>query len=168
MVRKATSPTSDGSQKENTAVNTRGQTTSEKNNSKSARRAARVESEEEDDEGEGTAKVRGLETSDTARGGFKAPMDWRSSISQNRFSSYLESWMRPQSPTGESKSPSTPEKKMVSEPKLVEQKTGDSVASSSSVEQSNGIDMTEFEQMLVCLSWIVAGDGLTHRRTIWV
>ena len=107
--------------------------------------------EDEDTEGEGTAKQKGLDTSDAARGGFKAPMDWRGSISQSRFSSYLESWMRPQSPTGEGKPPSSPEKKVVSEPKLMEQRTGDSVSSTASNEQSSGVDLAEFEQMLVRL-----------------
>lgn len=124
------------------------------------RRLADLEEEDEDTEGEGdgTAKQKSLHTSDTARtGAFKAPTDWRGSISQNRFSSYLESWMRPQSPTGDTKTPSSPEKKVVSEPKLVEQKTGNSVASTASNEQSDGVDFAEFEQMLVCV----------HQRLHW-
>ncbi len=108
------------------------------------------EDEDEDTEGEGTAKQKDLEEYVTARdGGFKAPMDWRGSISQNRFSSILDSWMRPQSPTGEANSPPAPEKKVVSEPKLVEHKTGDSVVSSASNEPPASVDMAEFEQMLV-------------------
>lgn len=108
--------------------------------------------DEDEDEGDGTAKVKSLEgsvVSETARGGFSAPTDWRSSISQHRFSSILDSWMRPQSPTGESKSPPGTEKKIVSEPKLVAQRTGDSVDSTASNERSDGVDSAEFEQMLV-------------------
>ena len=106
----------------------------------------------EEGEEEGTAKVKSPELDSGSGGGFKAPTDWRSSISQNRFSSILDSWMRPQSPTNDR--PSTPihEKKVVSEPKLVEQRTGGSTTSNASIEQSNGVDSDAFEQMLVgCL-----------------
>lgn len=128
--------------------------------------------DEEEDEGDGTAKVKSLEgsmVSDTARGGFTAPMDWRSSISQNRFSSILDSWMRPQSPTVESKSPPGTEKKVVSEPKLVAQRTGDSISSTASSERSDGVNPAEFEQMLVGFYAIqIRVQMLISGRTIWV
>ena len=133
------------------------------------RRLADLEEYDEDDdvEGEGTAKQKDLEHSDVARsGGFKAPMDWRGSISQNRFSSILDNWMRPQSPTGEATSP-PPEKKVVSEPKLVEHKTGDTVSSDASNEQSAAVDMTEFEQMLVSLMSFPLYWRLIKRRMTW-
>ena len=117
------------------------------------RRLADLEEEEGDDEDEldqeGTAKLKSLEASTTSEpgsGGFKAPMDWRGSISQNRFSSILDSWIRPQSPVNER--PSTPTPKVVSEPKLVEHKTGDSVSSTTNPEHAS-VDADAFEQMLV-------------------
>ena len=115
-----------------------------------------AEDEDEEDEGGGTAKGKPSDApapleSPPGSGGFKAPMDWRGSVSQHRFSSILDSWMRPQSPTTERPSTPTPEKKVVSEPKLVEHKTGDSTTSSTTDEQTNGVDPDAFEQMLVCV-----------------
>ncbi|KAJ3004363.1 hypothetical protein NUW54_g4848 [Trametes sanguinea] len=119
------------------------------------RRLADLQEDDEDEEeegGEGTAKQKSSDSperqssSPPTRGGFVAPVDWRGSISQNRFSSILDSWMRPQSPVGHEEKPVP---KVVSEPKLVEHKTGDNAASNSVEEPAvEGIDPAEFEQML--------------------
>ena len=132
------------------------------------RRLADLQEDDEDDgEGEdGTAKQKSLEMSQlqagspqSPRGGFVAPMDWRGSISQNRFSSILDSWMRPRSPVTQEEKP-TP--RIVSEPKLVAHNTGDSVTSAVADPSSGDIDPAEFERMLVgrcnlllyiCLMW---------------
>ncbi|KAI0776213.1 FH2-domain-containing protein [Trametes elegans] len=107
--------------------------------------------EEEEEEGEGgTAKQKSMEAQGSPESprGFMAPVDWRGSISQNRFSSILDSWMRPQSPVAHEEK-STLERKIVSEPKLVEHKMGDSITATSVAEPSaGGIDPAEFEQML--------------------
>lgn len=123
------------------------------------RRLADLEEEDEEDEDvEGTAKQK-LEssiTSETARGVFTAPMDWRGSIAQNRFSSILDNWMRGQDPAADGRSTPTLEKKVVSEPKLVEQRTGSSTASVISNEEPDGIDPAAFEQMLVCPALVIS------------
>ncbi|CDO73783.1 hypothetical protein BN946_scf185015.g111 [Trametes cinnabarina] len=112
--------------------------------------------EDDEEEGEGeesTAKLKSpglqeqqLGSSQISRGGFVAPIDWRGSISQNRFSSIIDSWMRPQSPVGHEEKP-TP--KIVSEPKLVEHKAGEVSAGNSAEESAvDDVDPADFEQML--------------------
>lgn len=101
------------------------------------------ESDEESEEEGGTAKMKESSPS-PSKSSFVAPNDWRSSISQSRLSSMFESWMHP---TTSADPPSTPEKKVVSEPKLVESRSGDQIDHST---PSNGNDAdSEFEQMLV-------------------
>lgn len=101
------------------------------------------ESDEESEEEGGTAKMKESSPS-PSKSSFVAPNDWRSSISQSRLSSMFDSWMHP---TTSADPPSTPEKKVVSEPKLLESRSSDQVDHST---PSHGNDAdSEFEQMLV-------------------
>lgn len=110
-------------------------------------------SDDESEEGGGTAKqknaVQDTNSNRSSVSGFVAPTDWRGSISQNRFSSMLESWIRPSSPLGSS-SASPPEKKIVSEPKLVAQSTG-GFSNKDVHDQLSGeeLNLMDYEQMLV-------------------
>ncbi len=117
------------------------------------------ESEDEGEEGDGTAKQKdlGLSTSEIEPGNsqvFTSPSDWRNSISQNRLSSIFESWIHPTA-TGTTNHVTSPEKKAVSEPKLVPQRpsSGPSAAvpSGTQAPQSDRdtVDSSEFEEMLV-------------------
>jgi structural maintenance of chromosomes protein 5 len=72
MVRKATSPTSEGSQKENTVVGTRDQPRLEKNKGKSARRAARVGS---DEEGEQSQDIMQQDDTDEKKDDYEVPSE---------------------------------------------------------------------------------------------
>lgn len=78
--------------------------------------------------------------------------DWRASISQNRFSSIFESWIRPTSP--EVPTGTIPAKeKTVSEPKLVAQLTGGTIIGipfdSGDSNEAGEFDQQEFEHVLV-------------------
>jgi diaphanous 1 len=106
--------------------------------------------DEEDGDAGGTAKLITSEPhspSHSPATSFQAPSDWRSTISQNRFSSLFEGWGRPSSPTP------TPEKKNVSEPKLVTQHSGNGISASSAEaeETINGgeANAQDFERLLV-------------------
>jgi diaphanous 1 len=85
-----------------------------------------------------------------------APPDWRSSISQARLSSLFDVWKRPASPTSPSPAGVNHEKKIVSEPKLVEQHSGSSLLSTGN--EATEVDQTfnsaDFEQMLVRQSFL--------------
>lgn len=115
------------------------------------RLASLQESEEEgEDEGadSGTAKL-GQSSSAGASSSIKPfipPNDWRSSLSQNRLSSMFESWIRPTSPVA---GLSSPERKTVSEPKPMT-KLASSSSGTTTVSDLEGVEYTEFEQMLVC------------------
>lgn len=103
------------------------------------KRLALLEESEEEEEGGGTAKQKESPSKST----FSPPVDWRSSLSQNRLSTMFDSWMNH---TAVIEQPATPEKKVVtvSEPKLVEQRADNNFdAASPSAEDS------EFEEMLV-------------------
>jgi diaphanous 1 len=111
-------------------------------------------SEEED--GDGTAKQsRASAVSDTSPPSKvkSESADWRQSLSQGRLSSVFEGWLRPSTPTSPTRTARnfTPERMSVSEPKLLE-RTGESDASDTNnvdaVEAD--LDMSDFEQMLVC------------------
>ena len=117
------------------------------------------ESEEEDEgegEGEGTAKLQDAAKTPVAATSaspkFTAPSDWRNSIAQNRLSSLFDSWIHSGSPTN-SIVETTPEKKTVSEPKLISHNTGDSAAKLPAAETSgegeDGPSAQDFEEMLV-------------------
>lgn len=118
------------------------------------KRLADLQEAEEEGEGDGTAKQKDLpqapETPSTSAR-FTAPSDWRNSIAQNRLSGLFDSWIHtsssPSSAVG-----STPEKKTVSEPRLLqspEQPVKRSVGSDSRADQSVDADSQEFEEMLV-------------------
>ena len=117
------------------------------------------ESEEETEEGGGTAKQKGDTPSQgsvsTATSGFfTATSDWRSSVAQNRLSNLFDSWMGSSNPAS-SPASGSPERKKVSEPKLISHNTGGSIdfktpsTSSSDQGQPGGVDAAEFEHMLV-------------------
>lgn len=117
------------------------------------------EEEGEDGEDEGTAKIAGqirpteppstppAQTSGRERYG---------SVTQSRLSSMFEGWLRPSSPTPSSPNRNsairvTNNRMSISEPKLLEQRTGSSVFSSSTGEASDDEDFdSAFESMLVC------------------
>ena len=103
------------------------------------------ESDEEEEEESGTAKLK-ESTPSLSKSIFTPPSDWRSSLSQSRLSTMFDSWIHP---TAVVDPPSTPERKVVSEPKLMEHKTGDSTDSIVS-SNTNTAESLEFEQMLVC------------------
>lgn len=114
---------------------------------------------EELEESEGTAKLKGSDsaprTVTPASPESTAPTDWRSSISQNRFSTIFEGWIRPTSPENGNGTVRS-QKKSVSEPKLVAHRTGNSLSRNVTAEQDTGsdvdpVDSDEFEQFLVRL-----------------
>lgn len=107
------------------------------------RLASLEESDEESEEGDGTAKLKESSPS-PSKSTFSAPNDWRGSLSQSRLSTMFDSWIHP---TAVVDPPSTPEKKVVSEPKLVEHKTGGSPGSP--VPNPDDPEAAEFERMLV-------------------
>lgn len=130
---------------------------SEPSESTIKRLAALQESDEESDEDEGTAKMR-AETGSPARPTPNTvTQDWRGSISQNRFSSMFEGWLRPTSP------PSSPNRgsavflpdarKSVSEPILVEPTTENGLRKANVNDANDGgleeADEADFEEMLV-------------------
>ncbi|KAJ3532310.1 hypothetical protein NM688_g7443 [Phlebia brevispora] len=104
------------------------------------------ESDEDSEEGDGTAKQKDKDVPSTS-----GLSEWRNSLSQNRLSSYFESWIHTTaSPTNTA---ARVEKKVVSEPKLVAQHTGGSVTAAVSgapvsQEPESDVDSTEFEEML--------------------
>jgi diaphanous 1 len=126
------------------------------------RLASLEESEEEESEGDGTAKQKAdsanRDSAPTSSGFFTATSDWRSSVSRSRLSSMFDSWMHP-STSVSSPTPtlSSPERRKVSEPKLIAQNTGGSVDIKSgfgSPDPEGGlevVDATEFEHMLVSI-----------------
>lgn len=115
------------------------------------RLAALQESDEdEDDEDDGTAKLSGDNTASPNN------PDWRGSISPNRLSTLFDGWLR--SPASESTHASfTPDnrKSVVSEPRLVEHRTGNALKLASndfSTDDESDLDESAFEDMLVCSS----------------
>ena len=79
--------------------------------------------------------------------------EWRQSLSQARFSSVFDSWLRsptPPSPPRVTKV-STPERMSVSEPKLMGRTNGDALSQTSQDDSGDDVmDTNEFEQLLVC------------------
>lgn len=123
------------------------------------RRLADLQESEDEEEGDGTAKQKNSANSSKTpvagpgSPGFTAPSDWRNSIAQNRLSSLFESWMHSGSPaTSTTELP--PEKKTVSEPKLISHNTGEAIARPTAgetrVDNDEDVDADEFEEMLVC------------------
>ena len=119
------------------------------------RRLASLQESEEEGEEEnadsGTAKL-GQSSSPSASASVKPfvpPNDWRSSISQNRLSSMFDSWMRPSSPVV---GISSPERKLVSEPKPMLPKVASSPTGITPLGDLEGTEYTEFEQLLVRFS----------------
>ncbi|TCD69208.1 hypothetical protein EIP91_008311, partial [Steccherinum ochraceum] len=108
------------------------------------RLASLEESDEESEDGDGTAKLKESSPS-PSKSTFSAPADWRSSLSQSRLSTMFDSWIHPTAVVDPPSTP-TPEKKVVSEPKLMEQRTGDS--QSIVVRNADDDEAAEFEQML--------------------
>lgn len=131
-------------------------TTSTEPSEDTIRRLADMEEEEESGESGGTAKQKADTGSEpdlrTPTSGFSAPTDWRSSISQNRFSSMFESWIRPTSPTAETTAIPV-ERKVVSDPRLMDRTSRDLGSTGVPTEGdagANDVDPGEFEEMLVC------------------
>ncbi|KZT71430.1 FH2-domain-containing protein [Daedalea quercina L-15889] len=126
-------------------------TTSTEPSEDTIRRLADLEELDESDEAEGTAKQKDLAQPEApASPTFSMTTDWRASISQNRFSSMFESWIRPTSPEIPVGATAAKEK-IVSEPKLVEQHTGGTIvgnAFDSTDEDPNDLDELEFEHVL--------------------
>lgn len=114
------------------------------------------ESDDETDEGDGTARLKSstqtpVTPSTSAR--FTAPSDWRNSIAQNRLSNIFDSWIHSSSPTN-STADLPPEKKTVSEPKLILRNIGESsigqpIDVKENTTEDPDLDVQEFEEMLV-------------------
>lgn len=127
------------------------------------------ESDEEDSgegEGDGTAKQKGRiqETVSSSPGFFTANSEWRSSMSQSRLSSIFDSWRQSTGSTNATISPpSSPEKKIVSEPTLIPQNTGGpfNAKTSSNVSSKEAIDVVEFEHMLVSMHYAIPFPSLS-------
>jgi diaphanous 1 len=126
------------------------------------RNAALREADDEIDE-EGTARFQ------TAASHILSPTvappaspDWRSSISQARLSSLFDVWKRPVSPTSPSPPGVSHKKKVVSEPRLVEQHSGNSLLSTGDevTEVVQTFNATYFEQMLVRQLFIPYGAAI--------
>lgn len=119
------------------------------------------EEEEEKEEESGTAKQKSdahsqASVSTGTSGFFTATSDWRGSVSQNRLSNLFDSWIHPTTSVTNPASASPPERKKVSEPKLISHDTGGSVDLKSPSTPSNSesqvggtIDAAEFDHMLV-------------------
>lgn len=112
--------------------------------------------ESDEESGDGTAKAqkeRIQETVSSASGGFfTATSEWRNSVAQSRLSSMFDSWMSPSSSGNTVSSPPTsPERKKVSEPKLISHDTGGSIdmKTSPDLSDSQGVNSADFEHMLV-------------------
>jgi diaphanous 1 len=109
-----------------------------------------VESNTEAEEGTARFQTRTSPTSSSIVAARPASPDWRASISQARLSSIFDVWKLSTSPTSSSPANFTGEKKIVSEPRLVEQHSGSGFLSSDEeVEGSQKFNSAEFEQMLV-------------------
>ena len=79
--------------------------------------------------------------------------DWRQSLSQARFSSVFDSWLRPSTSTSPPRVTKefTPERMSVSEPMLMGRFKGDAHSQTSQDDsEEDTLDTNEFEQLLVC------------------
>ena len=114
-----------------------------------------MEASEEEDAG-GTAKQSPPSAASKVSSPAKTsstPTEWRQSLSQARFSSVFDSWLRPSTPTSPPRVTKdfTPERMSVSEPKLMERTNGDAHSQTSQDDsEEDGLDTSEFEQLLVC------------------
>lgn len=109
------------------------------------------ESDDTADE-EGTARFQTAASHISSASAAVRPVspDWRSSISQARLSSLFDVWKRPVSPTSPHRPGFIPEKKIVSEPRLVEHHSGSSLLTDDEVtEVDQRFDSADFEKMLV-------------------
>ncbi|KAH9077002.1 armadillo-type protein, partial [Lactarius deliciosus] len=110
-----------------------------------------MEASEEEDAG-GTAKQNPAHPASKVPSPAKPSTEWRQSLSQARFSSVFDSWLRPStstSPPKVTKDSALPERMSVSEPKLMGRTNGDSHSQTSQDDNwEDGLDTNEFEQML--------------------
>ena len=86
-------------------------------------------------------------------------MEWRQSLSQARFSSVFDGWLRSSTSTSTPRvtKVSTPERMSVSEPMLMGRTNGDAGSQTSEDDSEDGsLDADEFEQLLVCASIYVS------------
>ena len=116
-----------------------------------------MEASEEEDAG-GTAKQTPASVTSKVSSPAKTnstSIEWRQSLSQARFSSVFDTWLRPStstSPPRVTKVP-TPERMSVSEPKLMGRTNGDAHSQTSQDDsEEDGLDTDEFEQLLVCVN----------------
>jgi diaphanous 1 len=77
--------------------------------------------------------------------------DWRASISPSRLSNLFDGWIRPTTPASPTRASAIfiPDKKSVSEPKLVEHGTGNVPIHTSDDSGMDDFDLADFEQMVV-------------------
>ncbi len=114
-----------------------------------------MEASEEKDAG-GTAKQNPARPASKVSSPVKpssTSTEWRQSLSQARFSSVFDSWLRPSTSTSPPRVTKdyAPERVSVSEPKLMERTNGGAHSQTSQDDsEEDGLDTNEFEQMLVC------------------
>jgi diaphanous 1 len=121
-------------------------TTSFETSELTLKRLGSLEESDGEDEDEGTAKLGAGRPTETA--------DWRGSFSQNRLSSLFDGWLRPTSPASPHRNSITQplgNRKSVSEPRLVEHHTGDTMSPDAINEVTEDDSSSDFDEMLVCI-----------------
>jgi diaphanous 1 len=114
------------------------------------RRLEALQESDEEEEDDGTAKRNEVPQSQVVR--QNSTSNWRNSISPNRLSHLFDGWNQPAAPETPTRSSVVilPDKKAVSEPKLVEHGTGMSMTAESTDNSDLGdLEFADFEQMVV-------------------
>jgi diaphanous 1 len=114
-----------------------------------------AEEEEEEDAEAGTAKQKDGPYSPPSASSplqsFNSGTEWRGTVAQRRLSSMFDGWKAP--PETPTTTTTSPDRKSVSEPMLIDQMRGNGLAKSSGSESTESsdseLDSGDFEEMLV-------------------
>jgi diaphanous 1 len=117
---------------------------------------AALDMDTSEEEGDGTAKqaITSTAVSDVSPPSKAKSADWRQSLSQGRLSSVFEGWLRPSTPTSPTRTGKSfaPERMSVSEPRLLERTSEDAGSHTGHADAMEAeLNMSDFEQMLVCV-----------------